>query len=586
MSGYHNIIYNSTLYPKEMINKFGAIQKDWETYTDRRKELIMCHIMSITTLCNMEILDRKEMLESEDKKRRREHDEEQGPFAKKSKDEVDRMAIPSTSTDIISISSDDSKSTSTSKSTVEEFEDVLPMDDYRFHMARYMSTNTLIIGKYCKEWDIPQVSHLWDMVDVKSRKFIDVVVTSDFGRAKKMFIQKSNEIPLNSSLLCINPYSLDHEWIQMEEEVASIDKLKSFLLKRKTILASLNMIESDLQTVEDLEKRILTSSYFNDGLKKWTDDWEKEIFRILPNNEIYGTAKKTPRAISILELKEKLTNLNEKERKSYTKYKGKLYPEGFTENTSLHSDTDLSMVSEMISILREDVEKSEGDTHPFFQELIDLWEKSENNFTMYRPSQDNSNSKPHISSMLGIGKKKRSYNPEAKDMKQKKNVDIPSCKYHTIFEEIFRRLNNKSPYVRQIPHYYLLETPPTDDHPIANLAEEMTSEMLKEILSTNSAIMSSKYTNMFSRIGGSYGGHGTQTNKSRDSIAIFPIYATLRRPLEPETVTRICTGLMIRGPIHAKSPTDRIPIITIETLPNNRDSKCLISLTSCKLVLE
>lgn len=88
--------------------------------------------------------------------------------------------------------------------------------------------------------------------------------------------------------------------------------------------------------------------------------------------------------------------------------------------------------------------------------------------------------------------------------------------------------------------------------------------MIQNFCESNASIFSSKITNTYLRLGRSYVPPKYNKNLGRANTVIFPIYATTE-DLE-EVKYQICSGMLVRGPNHARIPTDRINFLTIELL--------------------
>lgn len=71
---------------------------------------------------------------------------------------------------------------------------------------------------------------------------------------------------------------------------------------------------------------------------------------------------------------------------------------------------------------------------------------------------------------------------------------------------------------------------------------------------------------MYSRLGGSYRSRRTKKKGGPDSVAYFPIYVTMRSESSEGETLRAIGGVCVRGPQHARAPTDRIAICTVEMI--------------------
>lgn len=100
-------------------------------------------------------------------------------------------------------------------------------------------------------------------------------------------------------------------------------------------------------------------------------------------------------------------------------------------------------------------------------------------------------------------------------------------------------------------------------------AQESVDMILERYTKTKAAVFASKITNTYSRLGRTYTPPKYGKNSGRANTVIFPIYATTTSV--SGEVYRVCQGVMIRGPNHARVPTDRISFITIEMM-HHKDS--------------
>lgn len=151
-------------------------------------------------------------------------------------------------------------------------------------------------------------------------------------------------------------------------------------------------------------------------------------------------------------------------------------------------------------------------------------------------------------------------------------------KYHNWIEEVFRRLKGKPNIQDYLCSFeQMLEEPFPDGHPITRICEEALNKLLATVLDTNAAIYASKITNLYSRLGGTYKSHKVEGSRAKETIAYMPIYGTLRSKDQTSSVTRVVHGVCIRGPQHARSPTDKIPIATIELIDNNPGNSTMVA---------
>lgn len=277
-------------------------------------------------------------------------------------------------------------------------------------------------------------------------------------------------------------------------------------------------------------------------MAKWVNDWNKEAYVNYSHKDLYDGAVKDPLTITPQMLLDNLSHLTEKERVKKVVYKGKLIPDGWVQNLLTDKPTDSEMVELVIALLREEIKttikvENIGNYDPEnFEQIIPLLiemcgNSKGNTFIQYTPGSGDDNKFKPVLDALGVGKKKRMFNPQGKDMKQEEYEELQPMQYDFVFEEIFRRANERCDGITNPDDYVypnLFEEPSNEEHPIAIICEAAVTQLLKPMLQTNSAVLSSKYTNIFSRIGGAYRGGNKMDNKVRNSISVFPIYATVR----------------------------------------------------------
>ncbi|CAH1106895.1 unnamed protein product [Psylliodes chrysocephalus] len=107
------------------------------------------------------------------------------------------------------------------------------------------------------------------------------------------------------------------------------EEVTTFLSKRLALVKKLGIIEIKLQFSSDIAKTIFASSYFNQGLKKWINDWNEEAYVQYDAKELYGDVIKYPSTRGPSDLLSALSNLEEPDRYQVIRYKGKISPEGW-----------------------------------------------------------------------------------------------------------------------------------------------------------------------------------------------------------------------------------------------------------------
>uniref|UniRef100_A0A2A4J613 Uncharacterized protein n=1 Tax=Heliothis virescens TaxID=7102 RepID=A0A2A4J613_HELVI len=225
-------------------------------------------------------------------------------------------------------------------------------------------------------------------------------------------------------------------------------------------------------------------------------------------------------------------------------------------------------------------------------DIIDIWESSDYNTFSFMNHVTESKGLT-VKNALGIGKKGITHSMYTEDMRQPDYNENPSLKYSPWIEEVIIRMGEKI----QVPIGYtpcpeLLTMSQTDGHPLPFLCEPITTELFSTILKTNAGIQLSKLNNTYSRLGGAYNNGEIYGKEIFKNVAIFPLIATLsstnpfEKPGNDSDWIRLISGFVIRAPYHAKRPTDRIMIITVELMPRTDEVTSLIYYINNALVYE
>ncbi|KAK9888972.1 hypothetical protein WA026_004256 [Henosepilachna vigintioctopunctata] len=117
-----------------------------------------------------------------------------------------------------------------------EVSSTLDPSKYRLQMIKYMSCPGGVLSSTCEIWGIKKVERIWDIADHKTLKFIDVKVAASPEEHIREWEFKSRLQPAQTTICIIDPYSIDTCWHNMEKNLRSEEKVKSFLLKRKGVI--------------------------------------------------------------------------------------------------------------------------------------------------------------------------------------------------------------------------------------------------------------------------------------------------------------------------------------------------------------
>nr|QPL15360.1 polymerase PA [Hymenopteran orthomyxo-related virus OKIAV175] len=572
---YYELLYNSSLYPLNIINDFGVAGKHWAMESNKRRELSLRHDMVCIYLCNLEEMPYEDILETfqQNPLKRKEPDEKDDTTSRSHKKQRTTSPVPSTSGLQTTLSGSKSSSSSSSILIDSKTHDA----PYRFHLIEGMPSPELIQNKYSKEWGI-ETSSMWDIVDIHLRKFIEVKVSRNPGLARKLYEEKKLGMKVHTALCIVNPVDGTCTWTDHPGGVNGEGKVLSFILARYEFMRALGILDTNLQETQNIEEYIFPSKWFNDLREKWVGDWYPKELDIEVHEVITG-GEKRPFAIMAEDLLLKLSNLKETDRVKKIKWKGKLLPEGWTYNLIENLDTDSEMVTSVFEFIKGNEWsyhklRKKGEDKPDLIEIIsEIWDRSEGrNFNV---DLINSSNDGYVLDLLGVGAKKKRHNELDETTVQKRGEELSKLQYDCYFDEIIRRMN-KPHGLEGDPLIHMLDDLPESVHPIGKIGVTATKKLLENVSKRNSAIYSSRLTNLYSRLGGAYLITKENNKTNHSDVSMMPIYATIRNPESGEKRKAI-TGVVIRGPQHARSPTDRIPILTLEIMLNNDSNIYLLA---------
>ncbi|KAL1489111.1 hypothetical protein ABEB36_014055 [Hypothenemus hampei] len=202
-------------------------------------------------------------------------------------------------------------SSSNSTTKTEEWEEDADETDfhidprkYKLQMIKYMDNGRLQQNTMCNEWQAENSDHIWDIVDKKEKRFIQVSTVVD--KAKEEYFKHKLMFTVRTCLCIINPFTLEILWIHNEEHFKNEEKVLNFLLKRKAALVSFQIIEK-YKRLKIYTKRYLLAIIL---VKIWQNESKIGIITALRNIPINNIRKFTKTILSE-ELLGKLTNLQE-----------------------------------------------------------------------------------------------------------------------------------------------------------------------------------------------------------------------------------------------------------------------------------
>ncbi|KAL4706362.1 hypothetical protein ACJJTC_016656 [Scirpophaga incertulas] len=321
-------------------------------------------------------------------------------------------------------------------------------------------------------------------------------------------------------------------------------------------------------------------------------------------NQSYILYEKPPYTIKPTDFLKNLSPIIEGETSSECiKWEGKMLPDGFCYNIQTRETTDSNIITVIITTIKTalgkgvqtykvNMKENSSLTEELLYDIIVIWESSDHNTFCFMDSITPLKGK-RMKEALGIGRKGIVHSAYSEDMRQPEYKENVPLKYSPWIEEVFIRMAEDT----QIPIGYtpcpeLLKMNASDEHPLPYLCEPVASEMFSDILKTNAGVQLSKITNTYSRTGGAYGSGEIYGKEMFKNIAIFPIIATLSSYSSFEATQddldkmRLTSGFVVRAPYHARRPTDRIMMITVELMPKTDEAICSLNYINNCMVYE
>nr|QMP82387.1 polymerase PA [Blattodean orthomyxo-related virus OKIAV181] len=602
MDVYKEIIYDPTIYNQDLLNTVAVNLTQWENASYRKKELIMRHLTTCVLLGNTEMYFPKTKFGEKRRKEENPHRQNEPPSKKhkfpfEKQEEMDikngkqesgpSQETPSFPSENKPNTLSDKTTTSSSEFEIEEEEE----NNLRVENISIHPSPEFLTAQIATKWNCHRPSHIYDLADHKNKVFIKVQVGGSFADATSNYQKKTIGESSITALAYVTSKDGNVVWVNFKDNLRGEDKVKSFLIKRSQEMEKRGIMESTITESTEIIQKIFCSPYFNAGMDTWINDWLSSKLEDWSLDELYPKKDSNIKTIKAKDFLNKLSTLTENSRKEFTVWKGKIIPDPIAYNIHTTSETDKEMVDEYITFLTSIIEDDQltmpGNEEPeefnanyLLKEVMKIWENSSRSTFEFLNNKEIPNHK-WLSKMLGFKVKKIEHNDGLEEGRQKYKGPNTPCKYHLWMDFLISQLNQDfDSHSKKVPYINLLEPSLDDNHPLGVIANKTVNELWKDILQSNSAIFSSKMTGFYSRLGGAYGQNNVKGKNVRDSIAIFPIYSTvtdLEKTEEPRV--RIISGICLRGPTHARCPTDRIPIITIETVNSNPQNR-----TFCKYI--
>lgn len=601
-NAYQKLIYEKGLYREEFIQLFGVEGKHWNE-SDQKRELALRHNMCCLLMCNTESIELRDLSTdmSERIKRYRELEQEleeeqgrekvarvedygrEGAWAEEDEDMQEQM--PSTSKNATSSSS--------GRRTKAIVDSILSTSSYRFIMLEGVPSAVKIQNQWAETWGLRPTDKQWDLIDLKEKKFIELKVSGDKAYIERAYMHGLAYSPQHTALVEVLRDG-SCRWRNHGGFPPGEQKVQAFMLQRRLVIDNLQILESDTLDIPLSLENVFPNEVMNSFEQDWRADWlpnYKDLQSIMKNKEELSNK------LDCITADVLIGNLDDLEksvdRPNVPKWRGKLLPEGFVLNFNMPFQKDDELISAFLGLV-----KSEGFnnfiTLGYTDEALEKLNNHENVLQEILEWWDNSNKSPFtvkmankvpkdsiLGKMMGIKMKGTVFNMDNETAVQKDFGPIPKCHHDSWFDEVFRRMT-KPHGLQGVPLAQLLEPEMPSTHPIAKASDEGFRHMMKVLTKCNASVMASKIQGVYSRLGGAYivtESHNTKTGQEKTShnyIAYMPIYTPLRDPEDPIKVSRAVSGVLIRGPHHARNATDRIQIMTIEMMKYNIENVTLL----------
>nr|QMP82406.1 polymerase PA [Dipteran orthomyxo-related virus OKIAV193] len=435
--------------------------------------------------------------------------------------------------------------------------------NFRYLLLEGRSNTAQIQNKLCDTYRIERMKKNYDIFDRKEIKFIEVKVTLHFGKASAEY-SGFKDNPKHTALVYMHSVSGAYTQRDKRDEMPGVSKAKSFLLKRAVIMSeALNLIESELAQTENLTKEVFVSPQFNNLMETWIDSFWKHRKMPLAKIDLDPSPILPMQHISEKTLKKSIEDTSRRET-PFMQYKGKLLPEGFIHCILTEKDKDGEILDELFSQRKIPNESEFGE---IFNWTVNRWNTRDEKRTTFNflTNKEMRECPASLIFNLGIGAKKTKRFDDHPGLKQKEFVEPEKMRYSAWMSNLIAHLAKEDK--TGLSYFdHLKKSEFQTHHPVANLSIGIVDTIFESFSSTNVAAYASRIKNFYSRIGGAYLKRGFSTSGGRPSVVIFPIYSSGHTG---DKNVRKITGFAIRGPQHAKKPTERIPIITFEMVSND-----------------
>uniref|UniRef100_A0AAT9JH58 Polymerase PA n=1 Tax=Neotermes castaneus orthomyxovirus 1 TaxID=3133494 RepID=A0AAT9JH58_9ORTO len=429
---------------------------------------------------------------------------------------------------------------------------LLPIDPLNEGL-RFITIETQInpdeIQNTCAQiWGQTPPSKRWDIADIVDKMFIEVKVSTNPPLLMEEFHNSIAGATTHYGIIIIHPEDLT---ITKSDNVSlppsGIEKALNFLGRRQLKMNELNLSNKGTDQAETLMVDFTKTKAWK-LCKEWME-WTKEVSNL--GHQIDETFPPLPLAeITPTILLSHLPPLVG----DPALWNHKVPPTPWLESTRTTKAKDREI---SIDIMEKIVLDCEGEE--LTKEIRTLLQICiTNNYNTLTTPISHVKQCQYILKMLGVGAKKRRVDsqlqddmeqPQNKPRTRKSHPDWMNALNQSFAESTKRDDFNRHPLTRdEIP----------GSTPLAQLSIEAASEILLDLINTQVCHDLILTAGMSSRLMGTY---SLNIGGSKDNISIFPLLVPI---WGVEQVShRLVYGLVIRGPVHARNETDKIPFIII-----------------------
>nr|QRW42564.1 MAG: polymerase PA [Astopletus virus]QRW42565.1 MAG: polymerase PA [Astopletus virus] len=542
-----DVIENGNLYPNAFVAHFGQRDSNWARSGIISREKSLRHDMVCLLIGNLEPIPSVEEQPLDDFLE---------PPPKRMRLDIDAGEGSSRSTA--------SGSSSSSKSDAADAPPGCELVHGTERRLRYVllegkSNVSMLQNRLADLYGVSRPSKHYDLFDKVEKKFIEVKVYLSLTRAYMEFESYSDPIEIRS-LVHAHPVTGAITTRGKTDPMPGATKAKDFLLRRLEILSDLGYTETDVDAEADLAGQVFNCGSFNNLV----NDWAKATFldKLRQHEEIDRTEVIRNPVIKVIEEEDLKSCIEDTKKRSapFMQFHGKILPPPFVEGIETNVETD----AEMVELLLNNLTFIDGEKANVCNAIVKTWESSSQNTFNLATRKSLKHLDSSLARDLGIDRKQTINWDGHPSLRQAESKAPEPRRYSAWMSNLVTSLSK----VGDMDCFENLAVTETEDpHKMAQVASEINNTYFRHFSKTRAAEYCSMIKNTYSRLGGSYlkRGYG---KKDTPEVVIFPVYAVGKKD---GVTTRRVTGLLIRGPQHARKPTDKIPIITLELVNTSND---------------